>query len=182
MTLIGTKLNLHLLYLIQCMMSMGSPVDMFLLSNASGKFITLMHLTPSQVLIMTNFTMPWSNLRTTQIVSSTSSSTMLIMHVTVTTMRQWRPPLSLSWLQSLTTGSLPSSQLVVYWRHQEGDIQAYYSTRTHAHEYYTQEMIPVSESHLERASSWQTSGYRYHLLQHSGDQLWHYLCSALCWY
>jgi hypothetical protein len=32
MTLIGTKLNLHLLYPIQCMMSMGSAVDMFLLT------------------------------------------------------------------------------------------------------------------------------------------------------
>jgi hypothetical protein len=52
----------------------------------------------------------------------------------------------------------------------------------HAHEYYTQEMIQVSKSCLERASSWQTSGYRYHLLRHSSDRLWHYLCSALCWY
>jgi hypothetical protein len=30
---------------------------------------------------------------------------------------------------------------------------AYYSTRTHAHEYYTQETIQVSKSRLERASS-----------------------------
>jgi hypothetical protein len=40
MTLIGMKLNLHLLYPIQCMMSMGSSVDMFLLTNASGRFIS----------------------------------------------------------------------------------------------------------------------------------------------
>jgi hypothetical protein len=32
-------------------------------------------------------------------------------------------------------------------------VRAYYSTRTHAHEYYTQETIQVSESCLERASS-----------------------------
>jgi hypothetical protein len=32
-------------------------------------------------------------------------------------------------------------------------IDAYYSTRMHAHEYYTQEMIQVSKSCLERASS-----------------------------
>jgi hypothetical protein len=38
--------------------------------------------------LMTNFTMPWSNLRTTQIASSTSSSTVLIVHVTFATMRQ----------------------------------------------------------------------------------------------
>jgi hypothetical protein len=43
MTLIGMKLNLHLLYLIQCMMSMGSSVDMFLSTNANGRFITSMH-------------------------------------------------------------------------------------------------------------------------------------------
>jgi hypothetical protein len=36
------------------------------------------------------------NLRTTQIASSTSSSTVLIVHVTFVTMRQWRPLLSLS--------------------------------------------------------------------------------------
>jgi hypothetical protein len=90
MTLIGTKLNLHLLYPIQCMMSMGSSVDVFLLTNASGRFITSMHLTRSQVFITTNFTMPWSNLRMTQIASLTSSSTVLIVHVTFATMRQWR--------------------------------------------------------------------------------------------
>jgi hypothetical protein len=45
----------------------------------------------------------------------------------------------------------PSSRLVACRRHQE-DVQAYYSTRTHAHEYYTQETIQVSESCLERAS------------------------------
>jgi hypothetical protein len=45
MTLIGTKLNLHLLYLIQCMMSLGSSMDMFLLTNVSGRFITSMHST-----------------------------------------------------------------------------------------------------------------------------------------
>jgi hypothetical protein len=33
MTLIGTKLNLHVLYLIQCMMSMASSVDVFLSTN-----------------------------------------------------------------------------------------------------------------------------------------------------
>jgi hypothetical protein len=96
MTLIGTKLNLHLLYPIQCMMSMGSSMDVFLLTNASGRFITSMHSTRSRVLITTNFTTPWSNLRMTQIASSTSSSTMLIVHVTFATMRQWRPLLSSS--------------------------------------------------------------------------------------
>jgi hypothetical protein len=105
MTLIGKKLNLHLLYLIQRMMSMGSSVDVFLLTNASGRFTTSMHSTQSQVLITTNFTMPWSNLRMTQIASSTSSSTVLIVHVTFATMRQWRPLLSSSLLRSLTTGS-----------------------------------------------------------------------------
>jgi hypothetical protein len=96
MTLIGTKLNLHLLYPIQCMMSMGSSMDVFLLTNASGRFITSMHSTRSRVLITTNFTTPWSNLRMTQIASSTSLSTMLIMHVTFAAMRQWRPLLSSS--------------------------------------------------------------------------------------
>jgi hypothetical protein len=47
MTLIGMKLNLHLLYPIQCMMSMGSSVDVFLSTNANGRFITLMHSTQS---------------------------------------------------------------------------------------------------------------------------------------
>jgi hypothetical protein len=61
MTLIGMKLNLYLLYPIQCMMSMGSSVDVFLFTNASGKFTTSMHSTPSRVLITTNFTTPWSN-------------------------------------------------------------------------------------------------------------------------
>jgi hypothetical protein len=45
MTLTGTKLNLHLLYPIQCMMSMGSSVDMFLSTNMNGRFITLIHST-----------------------------------------------------------------------------------------------------------------------------------------
>jgi hypothetical protein len=40
------------------------------------------------VLVMTNFTMPWSNLLMTQIVSSTSSSTVLIVRVTFATMTQ----------------------------------------------------------------------------------------------
>jgi hypothetical protein len=96
MTLIGTKLNLHLLYPIQCMMSMGSSVDMFLFTNASDKFTTSMHSTPSRVLITTNFVTPWSNLQTTPIATSTLSSTVLIVYVTFTTMRQWRPLLSLS--------------------------------------------------------------------------------------
>jgi hypothetical protein len=95
MTLIGTKLNLHL-YLIQCMMSMGSSVDVFLSTNVNGRFITLMHSTRSRVLLTTNFTMPWSNLWTTQIVSSTSSSTVLIVRITFATIRQWRPLLSSS--------------------------------------------------------------------------------------
>jgi hypothetical protein len=43
-----------------------------------------------------DFTMPWSNLWTTQIASSTLSSTMLIVHVKFATMRQWRPLLNLS--------------------------------------------------------------------------------------
>jgi hypothetical protein len=93
------------LYPIQCMMSMGSSVDVFLLTNTSGRFITSMHSTRSRVLIMTNFTMPWSNLRMTQIVSSTLLSTVLIVHVTFAAMRQWRPLLSSSYLWSLTTGS-----------------------------------------------------------------------------
>jgi hypothetical protein len=91
MTLIGMKLNLHLLYPIQCMMSRGSSVDVFSLTKASGRFITSMHSTQSRVLITKNFTMPWSNLQMTQIASSTSSSTVLIVHVTFATMRQWRP-------------------------------------------------------------------------------------------
>jgi hypothetical protein len=37
MTLTDTKLNPHLLYLIQCMMSMGSSVDVFLSTNMIGK-------------------------------------------------------------------------------------------------------------------------------------------------
>jgi hypothetical protein len=49
-----------------------------------------------RVLIMMNFMTPWSNLQMTQIASSTSSSTVLIVHVTFATMRQWRPLLSLS--------------------------------------------------------------------------------------
>jgi hypothetical protein len=92
MTLIGTKLNLHLLYPIQ--LSMGSSVDVFLLTNASGRFITSMHSTRSRVLITTNFTTPWSNLREPQIASLTSSPTMLIVHDMFATMRQWRPLLS----------------------------------------------------------------------------------------
>jgi hypothetical protein len=88
MTLIGTKLNLHLLYPIQCMMSLGSSVDMFLSTNMNGRFITSVHSTRSRVLITTNFTMPWSNLRMTQIASLTSSSTVLIVLVTFATMRQ----------------------------------------------------------------------------------------------
>jgi hypothetical protein len=67
-----------------------------LINNVNGRFITLMHSTRSQVLIMTNFMMPWSNLQMTQIVSSTSSSTVLIVCVTFVTMRQWKPLLSLS--------------------------------------------------------------------------------------
>jgi hypothetical protein len=82
-----------------------------------------------------------------------------------------------TWLRTAS----PSSWLVAYWCHQE-DVRAYYSTHMHAHEYYTQEMIQVFESCLERESSWWTSGYRYHLLRHSGDRLWRYLCSAFCWY
>jgi hypothetical protein len=88
MTLIGTKLNLHLLYPIQCMMSMGSSMDVFLLTNASGMFITSMHSTRSRVLIMTNFTTPWSNLRTTQIAALTLLSTVLIVLITFATMTQ----------------------------------------------------------------------------------------------
>jgi hypothetical protein len=88
MTLIGTKLNLHLLYPIQCMMNMGSSVDVFLSTNVNGRFITLMHFTRSQVLVTTNFTTPWSNLLMTQIASSTSSSTMLIVRITFATMTQ----------------------------------------------------------------------------------------------
>jgi hypothetical protein len=42
------------------------------------------------------FTTPWSNLWMTRIASLTSSSTVLIVHVTFATMRQWRPPLSSS--------------------------------------------------------------------------------------
>jgi hypothetical protein len=61
----------------------------FLLStNTNGRFITLMQSTRSRVLIMTNFTMPWSNLWMTQIASSTSSSTVLIVLITFATMRQ----------------------------------------------------------------------------------------------
>jgi hypothetical protein len=76
------------LYPIQCMMSMGSSVDVFLSTNMNGRFITSMHSTQSRVLIMTNFMTPWSNLRMTQIASSTSSSTVLIVLVTFATMRQ----------------------------------------------------------------------------------------------
>jgi hypothetical protein len=73
---------------IQCMMNMGSSVDAFLSTNANGRFITLTHLTRSQVLVTTNFTTPWSNLLMTQITSSTSSSTVLIVRVTLETMTQ----------------------------------------------------------------------------------------------
>jgi hypothetical protein len=54
--------------------------------------------------------------------------------------------------------------------------------RYHVPNYLRARCIFFSESCLERASSWRTSGYRYHLLWHSGDRLWRYLCSALCWY
>jgi hypothetical protein len=52
--------------------------------------------TKPRSLVMTNFTMPWSNLRMTQIASSTSSSTVLIVRVTFATMKQWRLLLSSS--------------------------------------------------------------------------------------
>jgi hypothetical protein len=39
----------------------GNSVDVFLSTNANGRFITLMHLTRSRLLVTTNFTMPWSN-------------------------------------------------------------------------------------------------------------------------
>jgi hypothetical protein len=66
----------------------GSSVDVFLSTNTNGRFITSIHSIRSRVLIMTNFITPWSNLRMTQIASSTSSSTVLIVLVTFTTMRQ----------------------------------------------------------------------------------------------
>jgi hypothetical protein len=50
----------------------------------------------TQLAHMPNFIMPWSNLQMTQIASSTSSSTMLIVHITFATMRQWRLLLSSS--------------------------------------------------------------------------------------
>jgi hypothetical protein len=71
-----------------CMMSMGSSVDVFLSTNTNGRFITSMHLTRSRVLITTNFTTPWSNLRMTQISSLTLLSTVLIVLITFATMRQ----------------------------------------------------------------------------------------------
>jgi hypothetical protein len=88
-TLTGTRLNHHLLYPTQCMMSMGSSVDVFLSTNMNGRFITSVHLTRRQVLITTTtFMTPWSNLRMTQTASSTSSSTVLIVLVTFATMKQ----------------------------------------------------------------------------------------------
>jgi hypothetical protein len=66
----------------------GGSVDAFLSTNANGRFITLMHLTRSRVLVTTNFTTPWSNLLMTQIASLTSSSTVLIVRVTFATMTQ----------------------------------------------------------------------------------------------
>jgi hypothetical protein len=57
-------------------------------TNANGRFITLMHLTRTRVRVTTNFMMPWSNLWMTQIASLTSSSTVLIVRVTSTNMRQ----------------------------------------------------------------------------------------------
>jgi hypothetical protein len=67
----------------------GESVDVFLSTNTNGRFITSMHSTRRHVLIMmTNFMMPWSNLRMTQTASSTSSSTMLIMLITFATMKQ----------------------------------------------------------------------------------------------
>jgi hypothetical protein len=87
-------------------------VDVFLSTNVNGRFITLMHLTRSRVLIMTNFTAPWSNLRMTQIASSTLSSTMLIMCITFATMRQWRA--LLSWTTSPNVVHLPNSSATAH--------------------------------------------------------------------
>jgi hypothetical protein len=55
---------------------------------ANGRFITLMHLTQSRVLVPMNFTTPWSKLLMTQIASSTSLSTVLIVRITFATMTQ----------------------------------------------------------------------------------------------